>query len=106
CGADMAWNQIWPVANVSWWMLRHNWVAPTLGHALGLPPAWSLVIPGLATAAALWPPVKSLFRGRALLLATTAVAAGIAGLAALIAVAPPLPDGGRLRGWLIHFLQG
>jgi len=34
------------------------------------------------------------------------VAAGVAGLALLIAIAPPLPDGGAWRDWLIHFLRG
>jgi hypothetical protein len=102
----IAWNQIWPVANVAWWTIVHHWVAPNLGHSLGLPPVWSLVPPALATAAALWLPLRTLFRERVLIRTASAAATGFAALALLIAFAPPLPDGGAWRDWLIHFLNG
>jgi hypothetical protein len=101
----IAWNVVWPVANVAWWTLLHKWVAPNIGRSLGLPAVWSLVPPVIATAAALWFGIRRLFSARPSFNAATAAAAGIAALALLIAFAPPLPDGGQWRDWLIHFIQ-
>ncbi|HEV8230892.1 MAG TPA: hypothetical protein VGQ75_00975 [Thermoanaerobaculia bacterium] len=102
----IAWNVVWPVANVAWWMIVHHWVAPNLGHYLGMPPVCSLVVPGLATAGALWLGVGSLFGTRSTVKTAVAVGTGILALVLLIAIAPPLPDGGQWRSWLIHFLEG
>lgn len=102
----IAWNQIWPAANVAWWTIVHHWVAPNLVHYLGVPPVWSLVPPALATAAALWLSLRALLRARAFPATATAVATGLAGFVVLVALAPPLPDGGAWREWLIAFLNG
>jgi hypothetical protein len=69
-------------------------------------PVWSLIVPGLATAAALWLGVGSVFGTRSTVKTAAAVGTGILALVVLIAVAPPLPDGGHWRSWLIHFLEG
>jgi hypothetical protein len=97
---------VWPVANVAWWTIVRDWVAPNLGRYLGMPPVWSLVVPGLATVGALWLGVRSLFATRATARTAAAVGAGVLALVVLIAIAPPLPDGGEWRNWLINFLEG
>jgi len=102
----IAWNVVWPVANVAWWTIVRDWVAPNLGLYLGMPPVWSLVVPGLATAGALWLGVRSLFGKRSIVRTAAAVGMGILALVLLIAIAPPLPDGGHWRDWLINFLEG
>jgi hypothetical protein len=100
------WNVVWPAANVAWWTIVRHWVAPNLGHALGFPPVWSLVPPALATAAALWLAIRTLFRARVSARTASAIATGVAAFALFVALAPPLPDGGPWRDWLIHFLNG
>jgi hypothetical protein len=102
----IAWNVVWPAANVAWWTIVRHWVAPNLGHALGLPPVWSLVPPALATGAALWLAIRTLFRARASARTASAIVTGLAAFALFVALAPPLPDGGAWRDWLIHFLNG
>jgi hypothetical protein len=102
----IAWNVAWPVANMAWWTIVHDWVAPNLGRHLGLPPVWSLAVPGLATVGALWLGVRSLFATRSTVRTAAAVGAGLLALVVLIAIAPPLPDGGDWRNWLINFLEG
>ncbi|HKF42558.1 MAG TPA: hypothetical protein VKG01_05610 [Thermoanaerobaculia bacterium] len=102
----IAWNQIWPVANVAWWTITHNWVAPNLGRFLGIPPVWSLLPPAAATAAALWVSVRRLSPADSAWRTAAAVGAGFMALALVIELAPPLPGGGAWRDWLIHFLKG
>ena len=100
----VAWNQIWPVANIAWWTITHHWVAPNLGHYLGIPPLWSLLPPALATAAALWLALRKLSADPWWRTAAS-IGAGLMGVALVIDVAPPLPSGGAWRDWLIHFLK-
>jgi hypothetical protein len=58
------------------------------------------------TGAVLWLVIRSFFRVRAFTRTVSAIATGVAGFALLVALAPPLPDGGAWRDWLIHFLSG
>ena len=97
---------IWPVANVAWWTITRNWVAPNLGHYLGIPAAWSLLPPAAFTAAALWASVRNLSQPASRWRIAASIGAGFAALALVIELAPPLPDGGAWRDWLIHFLKG
>jgi hypothetical protein len=96
---------IWPVANIAWWTITHHWAAPNLGHYLGIPPVWSLLPPAAATGAALWLSVRRLSPDFPRWRTAAAVAAGLAALALLIAFAPPLPNGGQWRTWLINFVK-
>jgi hypothetical protein len=101
----IAQNVIWPVANIAWWTITHHWVAPNLGHYLGIWPVWSLLPPAAATLAALWLSLRALSPASRRWKTAAAAASGFAGLALVIVFAPPLPDGGAWRDWLVHFLR-
>src|SRR5262249_59369819 len=69
---------IWPVANLAWWTITRHWVAPNLGHYLGIGAIKSLIPPALLTASALWLTVKASFAAARRRAAPPGSAAGLA----------------------------
>jgi hypothetical protein len=93
----------WPAANMAWWSISRNWAAPNLGHSLGIPPIWSLLLPALATAAALG---LIAMRNARMSRGSVLAAVGLGILALCLAVALPREHkGSTWRPWLIQYLR-
>jgi hypothetical protein len=96
----------WPVAGVSWWAMKRNWIAPNLASLSGASAGVSLLIPAfavlLAFAAAFWPASRVWLPRR-----IAATLLGLLALAGTIVVAPKVsPEDASWRTSVLSYLAG